>query len=284
MRWPFFRKEKRQSQSPLNYGAGNWLPWGFRDNAFAYNAAGTAALSVPGVALVCRVYSDCLCRSKIQVLNREKEPVDHPLLGVFEEPAPGFPLTREGWLAHMVTSIILTGSFRARIQSDSSGTITALYPFSPGQIYAYARKGERATLERAIKSGYVFRDNRGNVWPASKILNILDQVFVSWDWLNPASRLAMSEGILRRAIDLSESLSGMTESGMIPAQVISGNWDFPADKRKEFNKALEQFFQGGATKRRRYLWLPQDMKMAPIPGMRKAASLWPFIMFWSLQS
>ena len=262
---------KRQSGSLTSP---SWLP--YRNNDYSLSGVANRRLTSLGVVShALRVYADACTRFPLRVLNKDKQPIDHYLLKVFESPNEFQNCST--FFNHLVTNVLLTGNFLCKIENDSSGRITSLLPFVSGSMWAYPsyRGGVANDFSDPIliaKHGFFYKDYRSRVFMPFEVLHIKDITYSS-DLLNGISRITIARISFESGVELQETIKGISEGGLIPATVLHGPMGRSKVESDKFRENLETFFQNGLTRRRRFLTLPEGWKTEPLALSVKESDL-----------
>ena len=249
-----------------NISEPTWLP--YRQNTYSLSGVSNRRLTSLGVlSMALRLYTDACLRFPLRILDKNKQPVNHPLIKVFKEPSDF--QSSGGFFSHLVNSVFLSGNFHAKIVWDKNGQIIKLLPFVSGSVWAYPsyRGGVANDFSDPIlidKGGYFYKDYRSRIFDPSEILHIKDIVYSS-DLLNGISRITLSRIAFQSGIDLQEGISGIAESGFAPLAFLKTPKGSKAKNTEVLQKSLEKFLRGGGLKRRSVFRLPDDTELDKSP-------------------
>lgn len=196
---------------------------------------------------------------------------DHPLYSVLHDQWNGYMSAFEG-RELLARSLDLTGNAFARIETNSRGQVTALYPLSPAEV-----------IVEKLASGrlrYRVSDPRGGV-----IVLVQDEVLhvrgPSKDGLVGMSPIQISRGAMGLAISQNEMATAMVTNGLRPSGVISFAEKLAASAAESTRTKIQNNFAGatnagrvlvmdGGAKFEHLSWTPED---AEFLESRKLANL-----------
>ena len=252
----------KKRQAPADIGNPTWLP--YRQNDFSLSGAGSRRFTSLGVvSMALRVYTDACLRFPLCLYDKKKQPVDHPILRVFD--APNDWQSKGQLFSHLVTNLFLSGNFHCLLKWDDTGQITKILPFVSGSVWAYPGfkgqpKNDFSDPVILDKAGYFYRDYRGRVFQPYELLHLKDLVYSS-DLINGISRLTVARIAFESGVNIQESLSGLAEAGFINPITVQRPHSADATALKNFNTMLERFFQRGQAKRKRLLSVPEGFEL-----------------------
>ena len=194
----------------------------------------------PIVSLAVRLYTDQLCSYELKVIDKKNNKIDHPILSVLQKPNNFQSGTQ--LLAMCGKNIITGGQQTAVIKSDKTGNITEILPFLYAtQCWAYRRKGVELSDPTKLKD-YYFMAN-GKVYNRDSILQLKDLSLNNTDLLNGYPRLSPYNSSLQAGLSMTESLKEINRSQLISPDVFTAPESFDSEKKKDFVKATDDFWQ-----------------------------------------
>ena len=253
----FFKRERRAAI--LNNPT--WRPY---QNNFTLSGVDSERITSLGtVSMALRVYTDACLRFPLQIIDKNKQPIDHPLNMVLNQPNDW--QSKGQFFSHLVTNVFLNGNFHAKVVWNSEGTITKLLPFVSGSMFGYPGfdgqpKNDFSDPIILEKAGYFYRDYRGRAWHPFEILHIKDLLY-SADLINGISRLTVARLAFESGINVQDSMNGIAEAGFINPIAVQRPKGADTAALKNFNTMIENFFQMGQAKRKRLLSVPDGFEL-----------------------
>ena len=235
-----------------------------------------------GLATVKRclsLYRDLLVSVPIAVCDKKgNEILDHWLVKLLNKPCW---LSRPEWTTLLVESYFLHGNFVCYIDSNGKGEIKGLLPYPEGSIFCYSVDNSSPYDPiRIAQSGFYYKATFGDKQSQKKISsnisseniwhlkNLWQGSYQTSDTLNGKSLAAKFPDVINLALSTQDCLSSFAENGLIPASILSGVGETPAEQKASLRQELEKFFRGG---RGRFLTMDDSIKIDPItqtnPGL-----------------
>lgn len=161
---------------------------------------------------------------------------DLPLYGVLHDLANDNQSAFEA-REYLVRSLDLYGNGFARIDRDSSGQVTALWPLSPGEISVEKLASGRLRYKHTPATGGAY------VLLADEILHIRG---ASRDGIVGMSPLRIAAGAVGLAMEQSSTAQGLAQNGLRPAGALSTDSKLDKSQVDSLREQLEQRYMGGA--------------------------------------
>ena len=238
-----FRKLETRQTLP-----GDRIPFRQSDQILA---ARTYYENHPIVSLAIRLYTDILCAYDFKIIDRDHNKIDHPLLSVLQKPNNWQSQT--AWLAQLAKNVLLGGQQCHVLRFDKSGQVESILPFLyPTQCWAYRRQsGDFSDPTTIEKRDYFYMAN-GKYYNPDEILAIKDLIFPNYaDLLNGYPRLSVSNSSIQAGLSMTESLKEINRSQLISPDIFSAPESFDSEKKKEFVKATDSFWEQDIGTRKR---------------------------------
>ena len=251
----------------------DWIPWALATtDQHPRRQSGNLAVVRRCLAL----YRDLILSAPL-VCEKGGERVNHPLLDIFEKPAPW--MTRTEFWTKAVQDYFLSGNFYCYIKAPE-GRIDGLLPFPESSIYAYAKGG--STKPGGDSTDPLLLDRRGwyyqsqfkgddgkelvHKFSSESIWHLKNLWQSGGDPLNGIAAYQQYPETFAAAQSLLDTFETQTGNGLMPPMIITGLTETAPDQKKAIRDELLKFFENG---KGRFLTLPDDgieLKDALVPN------------------
>ena len=283
MLWPFSKQKKIEKRGS---GYTNWIPW---TSATSDSKGKFLAGNLSQIRRGLQLYADLLSTTPLVAINKGSglEEKNNNVLEVLNKPNR-FNSQDEFW-TRLVESYFLDGNFYCLIQHNNQGRITALLPFLPGTMYAYAAgpssKGVGAHNDPVLlnnPASYFYRSQFGtgdNIITKNYSPDDIWHIKSTWqsqDLINGASIYEAYSQTIEAAQDTLESTHRYAKSGGVGPVLVGSEIQTESPEEKQaLREAIDTFFENKG----QVLTLPAAVKVEqllagqPMEFIRFLASL-----------